>query len=140
MPPHRPSLSLLLFAFLLTGAHASPTLHKASTLPNLKPLPLVSGGRMRITPSPSPFGANDYTSQWPGSYFRAAFIGPTVYFRVGTSHEILHVLVDGQPLPPLVQPEPGPWQVEGLSNARHEIGLFVATESQDSPNTFGGFA
>jgi lysophospholipase L1-like esterase len=139
--PLRLFLFLSLFAALcLSTAQAAPTVHKASTLPELKPLPLATGGRMRITPSPSPFGANDYTSQWPGSYFRAAFIGPTVYFRIGTSHEILHLLIDGRPLPPLVQPEPGAWQVEGLTNNRHEIDVFVATESQDSPDTFGGFA
>ncbi len=121
---------------------ASPTVHKAASLPAVKPLAMTTGGRMLVTPAPADaaFGARDFTSQWPGSYFRAAFVGPAVYFRVGKSNEILHVVVDGQSAEPLVKPEPGAYEMEGLGKGRHEIDIFVATESQDAPNTFGGFA
>ncbi|MGO8718217.1 MAG: GDSL-type esterase/lipase family protein [Acidobacteriaceae bacterium] len=90
--------------------------------------------------SANSFGAKDYTYQWPGSYFRAAFQGTRVYFRIVKGDEILHIVVDGQPTAPLVKPEPGPYEVEGLSHGKHTIGIFVATETQAAPNTFGGIA
>lgn len=86
------------------------------------------------------FGGQEYTSQWPGSYFRAAFAGTKVFFRVGKSDEILHVVVDGQAAGSLVKPEAGVYAVDGLTEGRHEITVQVATESQAGPNTFGGFA
>lgn len=86
------------------------------------------------------FGGRDFTYQWPGSYFRAAFRGTRVFFRVVKGDEILHVVVDGQPVGSLVKPAPGAYEVEGLSQARHEVTILVATESQEAPNTFGGFA
>lgn len=86
------------------------------------------------------FGNTDFTSQWPGSYFRAAFEGTRVYFRVVTSDEILHIVVDGKQAGIQVRPEAGAYEVEGLSSGKHAIDVLVATESQDGPNTFGGFA
>lgn len=134
-------LTVFLLTLLALSAHAAPTVHQAATLPALKPLPMLTGGRMLITPAPAAaFGAKDYISQWPGSYFRAAFKGPTVFFRIGEANEILHIVVDGQPATSLVKPEAGAYQVEGMTPGKHEISLFVATESQDAPDIFGGFA
>lgn len=86
------------------------------------------------------FGGLDYTYQWPGSYFRAAFEGTTVFFRIGKADEILHIVVDGQPAGTLVKPDAAIYELEGLSPGKHEISILVATESQAGPNTFGGFA
>lgn len=103
---------------------------------------MQTGGRMEITADSkaAEFGGKNYTYQWPGSYFRAAFRGSRVYFRVGDGQEILHVMVDGQQQAVLKKPAPGVYEVEGLSKGKHRIGLFVATESQAGPDTFGGFA
>lgn len=95
---------------------------------------------MLVTSSTGSFGGQEYTSQWPGSYFRAAFAGKKVFFRLGKSEEILHVVVDGQAAGSLVKPEAGVYEVDGLSESRHEVEVLVATESQAGPNTFGGFA
>ena len=82
-------------------------MHKAESVPAVRPLTMLVGGRMLVTPSSGSFGGQDYTSQWPGSYFRAAFAGTKVYFRVGKSEEILQVVVDGQAAGSLVKPEAG---------------------------------
>lgn len=135
--------ALVCVAFLGTSAHAAPLeVHKVSTLPALRSLAMSIGGRMLTTPSLSAnsFGSEDYTYQWPGIYFRAAFHGTQVYFRIVQGDQILHIIVDGQSTPPLVKPTPGPYQVEGLSPGQHTIAIFVATESQAAPNIFGGFA
>lgn len=96
---------------------------------------MLTGGRVLGSPT-----QNDFTYQWPGTYFRAAFIGQQVFFRIGKNNQILHIDVDGQSTPPLVKPEEGVYQVAGLANSRHTISIFVATESQSAPNTFGGFS
>ena len=130
-------------AFLGTGALAAPvTVHKAVAPSGLRPLEMQVGGRMEIAPAPDDagFGARNYTHQWPGSYFRAAFRGTKAFFRVVKGHEILHVMVDGKQRAVLVKPAAGVYAVEGLAKGKHRIGVFVATESQAGPNTFGGFA
>jgi lysophospholipase L1-like esterase len=129
--------------FLSIAAHATPlSVHKVAPPPALVPLQFSIGGRMSTTPSKpaNSFGSKDYTSQWPGSYFRAAFHGTMVFFRIGKSDEILHIMADGQLAATLVKPTPGVYELEGLPNADHTAGVFVATESHASPNTFGGFA
>lgn len=100
------------------------------------------GGRVSIAPAHNPdsFGPEEYVSQWPGTYFTTAFKGSEVYFRVGTNHEILHVIVDGQLPLKLVNPEPAIYRISGLKNSSHNIRALVVTESQDAPNYFGGFA
>jgi len=135
-------LKLVCAASLTASACAAPvTVHKVSTVPALDPLPLAVGGRMLTTPSSNgSFGGTDYTYQWPGSYFRAAFSGTQVFFRIVKGDEILHIVVDGQPADPLVRPGAGVYEVDGLSNGKHAISILVATESQDAPDTFGGFA
>jgi lysophospholipase L1-like esterase len=129
--------------FLGASLHAATlAVHKVATFPTLSPLAMSTGGRMLTTPSviANSFGAKDYTSQWPGSYFGAAFSGTSVFFRVVRGDEILHVVVDGQPDVSLVKPEAGVYEVEGLDNGEHRINVFVATESQAASDTFGGFA
>lgn len=136
-------LALACASLLDVSAHAAALqVQKVSTLPVLHPLAMSTGGRILATPSLSgnSFGSEDYTYQWPGTYFRAAFQGTQVYFRIVQGDEILHIVVDGQSTPPLVKPTPGPYRVEGLSPGNHTIAIFVATESQSAPNTFGGFA
>lgn len=97
---------------------------------------------MMVTPAASAnsFGGLDYTCQWPGAYFRAAFKGKQVFFRVVTKDEILHIVVDGEPAGTLVRPDAGVYELQGLSPGKHEVSVLGATESQAAPNTFGGFA
>ena len=109
--------------------------------PKLIPLRLSVGGRTLPTSTSDPrFGGLDYTYQWPGTYFDAAFSGPEVYFATGKGDEILHITVDHQPPVPLVRPAPGIYQVSGLSAGAHTIRIDVVTESQDAPDTFRGIA
>lgn len=100
------------------------------------------GGRIMTSSSSSGtgFGGVDYTSQWPGTYFRAAFKGSKVFFRVGKNNEIIHIVADNSHVATLTRPAPDVYEIQGLSNAKHEVSVFIATESQASPNTFGGFA
>jgi hypothetical protein len=103
VPLQRTGMTRLLAACLCAAAMGeTPQLQKISASPALSPLPMSVGGRVRTIHSSSPirFGSEEYQSQWPGTYFETAFIGRELYFRVGTNHEILHVVVDGQP--PLV--------------------------------------
>lgn len=96
---------------------------------------------MLTTPASAPsFGGLDYTSQWPGSYFRADFHGTRVYFRIVAGDQILHIIADGRAIASLTKPTAGVYELEGLSPCRHQITILVATESQAAPNTFGGFA
>lgn len=120
----------------------APSVHKLAGPAALKPLEMSIGGRTLRTPSASinDFDRNEYTSQWPGIYFRAAFRGNKVFFRVGKSEEILHIVVDHFPAIPLVKPEPGVYEVQDLAGDAHTVSIFVATESQAGPNIFGGLA
>jgi lysophospholipase L1-like esterase len=115
----------------------TPLLQKVTAPPALTPLATSVGGRALTTPSSS--GADEYRYQWPGTYFETAFSGRELFFRVGTNHEILHVVVDGAPPLILAKPESGVYRLSGLSNAPHSVSVLVATESQDAPNAFGGF-
>ena len=131
-------------AVLLSGSvHAAqPAVHKVSAVPGLTPLSMSTGGRMLTIPSPAAnsFGGRDYKRQWPGAYFRAAFEGTAVFFRIVRGDEILHIVVDSQPATKLIKPEAGVYEIDGLDNSRHTIGVFVATEEMAAPNRFGGFA
>ena len=139
----RSALALACAALLSASLHAAPlAVRKVSAPSGLHPLTMAIGGRMLTTASSAPnsFGGKNYTYQWPGCYFRAAFKGSRVYFRIVRGREILHVVVDGQPVGSLTKPAAGVYEVDGLSKGRHAITVFVATEMQDAPNTFGGFA
>jgi lysophospholipase L1-like esterase len=125
----------------LAPAQSPPSIQKTAAPPSLTPLTLAIGGRIDTTPADgASFGGKLYTYQWPGTYFRAAFKGSTVYFRIVSGDQILHILVDHQPPAILIKPQPGIYEVDGLRKTRHTIGIFVATESQAAPNTFGGLA
>jgi lysophospholipase L1-like esterase len=116
-------------------------LEKISVAPALVLLPMSVGGRVReihSVPRSGP-GSEEYEYQWPGTYFRTAFIGSELYFRVGANHEILHVVVDGQAPLELVNPEAGVYRLSGLANGPHSVDMLVVTESQKGPNSFGGF-
>ena len=91
------------------------------------------------TETPGSFGEAVYRAQWPGTVFEAAFRGREVYFGVGASHEILHVIVDGRAPLVLARPTAGVYRVYGLANGRHTVRVLVVTESQDAPNDFRGF-
>ncbi|MGB9028681.1 MAG: hypothetical protein WCC27_01070, partial [Acidobacteriaceae bacterium] len=94
---HRLFSALVCAALLAAAAHAAPIeAHKVANLPALQPLPIATGGRILATPSPTPnnFGPTNYTYQWPGTYFRAAFHGTQVYFRVVAGKQILHIVID----------------------------------------------
>jgi lysophospholipase L1-like esterase len=119
----------------------TPLLQKVSAPPSLTPLTMSVGGRVLTTPSTSlnQFGSEEYVSQWPGSYFKAAFKGTELYFGVGVSHEILSVVLDGRTVR-LVAPEVGVYRLSGLENRPHTVRVFVVTEALSAPNHFGGFA
>jgi lysophospholipase L1-like esterase len=143
IPLPKLAMTTLLAACLCIAATAeTPQMQKVTTSPALNPLPMSAHGRVRTIHSNSVagFGSDEYQSQWPGTYFKTAFIGRELYFRVGVNHEILHVMVDGQPPLVLIRPEPGVYRVSGLGNTPHTASVLVVTESQDAPNTFGGFA
>lgn len=131
-------------AALLAGSARAATVavHPITRLPALRSLTMATGGRMMATASKADtsFGGRDYTYQWPGCYFRAAFKGTSVFFRVVKGDEILHIAVNGQDAGSLVEPAAGVYEVDGLGRGKHAVTVFVATESQAGPNTFGGFA
>jgi len=116
-------------------------LEKVEAPKGLVALPMSIGGRAAASPggSQAGFGKEEYTSQWPGTYFETAFAGRELFFRVGASHEILHVVVDGKPPLILTNPASGVYRLSGLSRKGHSVRILVATESQDAPNAFGGF-
>ena len=109
---------------------------------SLSPLPMEVGGRSlrKATLSSSGFGPDEYLSQWPGGYFETAFAGKDVYFRVGTAHEILHIVVDRQVPIVLNNPDAGVYRLSGMGSGKHAVSVFVVTEAQPAPNHFGGFA
>ncbi|HEY4010302.1 MAG TPA: GDSL-type esterase/lipase family protein [Acidobacteriaceae bacterium] len=120
---------------------APPSIHKSPTPPALTPLTLAIGGRLQTKPTDTrTFGGKNYIYQWPGTYFRAAFAGSSVYLRILQGDQILHIVVDDSPAALLTKPVPGVYEIEGLANTHHTITVFVATESQAAPNTFGGLA
>lgn len=139
---HKLCAAVFFAAFLGSCAVAAPlTVRKIAAPPALHPLPMSVGGRMSIAPSAdAAFGGRDYTYQWPGSYFRAAFSGSRVFFRLVSGDEILHVQADGQRIATLARPEAGIYEIAGFSPGKHRVSLYVATESQAGPDTFGGFA
>lgn len=104
----------------------------------LQSLPMSTGGRMRVERAEK--NAANYTYQWPGVYFEAAFSGTSVYFRLGPGDEVLHVFVDDQRVGSLVKPADGLYEIAGLDNADHAVRIEAANESQAAPATFGGFA
>jgi lysophospholipase L1-like esterase len=141
-PLFRIGTKTLLAACLCTAAMAeTPLLQKATAPPALMPLAMSAEGRVLTTNSASAagFAPDEYESQWPRAYYETAFLGSELYFRVGTNHEILHVVVDGQPPLILASPEVGVYKVSGLSSGPHAATVLVVTESQSAPNTFGGF-
>lgn len=84
-------------------------------------------------------GATQWTRQWPGTYFEAAFTGDRVAFRVGEGDVILDIRVDDAAPVALSKPTPGLYQVTGLAPGEHHIRVDVASESQAGPTAFGGF-
>jgi len=131
----------ILAAFLCTFAWATtPVVEKVSAVPPLIPLKMSIGGRALITHSAAqPLGSAEYEFQWPGTYFEAVFDGTEVYFQIGKSHEILHVVLDhGTPLV-LIKAEPGVYRLSSMQRGHHSVGVFVVTESQSDPHYFGGF-
>lgn len=137
------SISAILIASYCASSHAeTPLIQKVSPPASIVPLAMSVGGRVSVAPARNPgnFGPEEYVSRWPGTYFSTKFKGSEVYFRIGTNHEILHIVVDEQSPLKLVNPEPAIYRISGLKNSSHSIRIFVVTESQDAPNYFGGFA
>lgn len=134
-------VAVCLFA-VFPGAGAqvgAPTVERVVQPPALKALAMSVVGRAVITPAASGGDFGDHAAQWPGSYFEAAFKGTEVFFRVGTAHEILHVVVDGRDPLVLRDPQAGVYRISSLQNVKHSIGVFVVTESMSAPNHFEGF-
>jgi lysophospholipase L1-like esterase len=136
---HRSSSKLtfltLLVATLAAASAQTPSVQKVATPPPLTPLAMTIGGRVLHAS-----GTSDYVSQWPGVYFQAAFKGPQLFFTLGPSQEILHLIVDAQPPIVLTSPTPGTYSLTGLTAGPHTVSLQIASESQSAPNHFGGFA
>jgi hypothetical protein len=120
--------------FCVRTAAATPSVHKVVEHTELKPLEMLTGGRTVRTSSASisAFGGNEYTSQWPGSYFRVAFNGATVFFRVGKNEEILHTVADHLAAMALVRPEPGLYEIQALGTGAHEVSIFIDSERSSS--------
>jgi hypothetical protein len=120
--------------FCVRTAAATPSVHKVVEHTELKPWEMLTGGRTVRTSSASisAFGGNEYTSQWPGSYFRVAFNGATVFFRVGKNEEILHIVADHLAAMALVRPEPGLYEIQGLGTGAHEVSIFIDSERSSS--------
>ncbi len=125
-------LGLIAATLLSTSAIAAAPTVTPITAKAGAALPVHIGGRIERT-------ADGYKRQWPGTYFEAAFRGPSALLRIGQGDVILHVSVDGTPAAKLVKPKPGLYRVAGLSNGRHTIRADVASESQSGPTVFGGF-
>ncbi len=135
-----PIAVLALATFAFSAFAQKPQIAPIANPPQLKPLAFSTGGRALTSPGSDPrFGGHDFTYQWPGTYFEAAFSGPQVCFNIGKGKVILHVIVDHQPPIVLAQPAPGIQCASGLANAPHTIRIDDATESQDAPNVFDGF-
>lgn len=133
-------MKLALFTVLLvaTATAQTPKLSLVSSSPSLQPLSFASPSRILTTPTPS---GPAYLAQWPGTYLDTAFRGTTVYLRIGPNHAIFHLLVDSNPSPLLLKaPAPGLYRLSDLPDSAHTLRLEIATESQDAPNTFNGFA
>ena len=135
--------SIALAAFSLSAALAASTALAETTVSpasvavsDLTPAPLHIGGR---TESTGDGHLSIYAYQWPGTYFETAFTGKDAYFQVGTGDVILHVLVDGQALAPMVKPAGGLYHIDGLTAGAHTVRIEVATESQAGADHFGGF-
>jgi lysophospholipase L1-like esterase len=134
------SLSKLIGILALSAssaAIAAPRLLPLAAPPaDLRELPTSVGGRV-VTAGEGK--EKTFRYQWPGVYFEAGFSGTAAYFKLGPGNVILHLSVDGKPLPPLVKPVPGYYVVDGLGDGVHALRIDVATESQAAPNEFGGF-
>ena len=121
------AVTLLSTSAIAAAPTVTPTTAKAGA-----PLPVHIGGRVERT-------GDVYKRQWPGTYFEAAFRGPSALLRIGQGDVIFRVSVDGALAAKLVKPKPGLYRVAGLSNDRHMIRVDVASESQAAPTVFGGF-
>jgi lysophospholipase L1-like esterase len=132
-----------LLSVILSGAALaqSTQVTPVATPPQLTPLPVSIGGRvLTTTVADRRFGGHDYTWQWPGIYFESAFRGTEVFFRIGAGDQDLHITLDNATPMPLISPAPGIYRVSALTLGPHQIRIDVISESQDAPNTFGGFA
>ncbi len=125
-------LGLFAAASLSTSAIAAAPAVTPTTAKPGAPLPVHIGGRVERT-------VEGYKRQWPGTYFEAAFRGPSALLKIGQGDVILHVSVDGAAAAKLVKPKPGLYRVAGLANRRHTIRVDIASESQAAPTVFGGF-
>jgi lysophospholipase L1-like esterase len=123
------------------GLGQTPTVERVETVPALRALRLTESGRVLTTASNAVSGfGSEYAAQWPGSYFETAFIGPKVFFRVGSNHAIFHVVVDGAAPLVLSNPAAGVYRVAGLGEGGHSVKVLIVSENQGGPNVFGGFA
>ena len=125
-------IPLLAATMLSTSAIAAPPTVKPATGKPGAALPVHIGGRVERT-------ADGYERQWPGTYFEAAFRGPSAFLKIGQGDVILRISVDGASIAKLVKPKPGLYRVADLANGRHTIRVDVASESQAAPTVFGGF-
>lgn len=135
-------ISAIFPTLLCTLAWATtPVLQKVAAIPGVNPLAMSVGGRtLETQPEASGLGMAQFESQWPGTYFEAAFEGTEVYFQIGTARAIFDVIVDQQAPLVLNKPEAGVYRLSRLANGSHSVSVLVVTESQSGPNYFGGFA
>jgi lysophospholipase L1-like esterase len=127
--------SVLSALSLLGVAHGAPLVeHLAKPPKNLAPLAAAIHGRAIET------AKGEWKSQWPGVYAETPFSGGEILLHLGPERVIVHFVVDGTEVAKLVRPAPGTYRVGGLSPGHHVLRLEIASENEDAPVTFGGFA
>lgn len=84
-------------------------------------------------------GMPTYTYSWPGVYFEAAFAGTEVELRLDDSHNMLNVIIDGQPHRVLSRPGRKRYALDKLGQGHHRIRVEKRTETQHGTGTFEGF-
>ena len=132
-----PALAVLATCPAPAAARPSVRLVPASPVGvKLKPVPTDVGGRALNV---GERGHELLVRQWPGTYFRTAFRGTGIYFRVGRGDVSLRVSADGTHLATLMKPDAGLYRVEGLANGTHSVRVDILNESQNGPTSWGGF-
>lgn len=129
------SVFVLAIACGIGNLWAAPAIeHVAQPPKDLQPL------SVRVTGRATPLPDHEWKSQWPGTYAEASFEGTEVFLRVGSEPRTQHVIVDGKEIAKQVRPQAGVYRIGGLAKGRHVLRLEIASENQDGPVTFGGFA
>ncbi|HEY5809282.1 MAG TPA: GDSL-type esterase/lipase family protein [Povalibacter sp.] len=130
-------LSLIAGMLFSAVVAAEPRVSRAVSLPGGTQSASVHVAGRVVAASGNGVAKRSY--QWPGLYFESTFEGRSAWFNVGSGDVILQVLVDGKSVSTLVKPAAGLYSIDGLAAGQHTVRVAAVTESQASPNEFGGF-